>query len=114
MLRRSSLFSAVRAGSLPPAALGELVDRKARFPAAALLASAAAQACYGNIARDPAEKRLQTVRALRRHGVPGREPRIVHALLRVLGIPQEIIRHRVAIRPVGILRFRDGALGALQ
>ena len=77
------------------------------------MASAAAQACYGNIARDPAEKRLQAVRALRRHGVPGREPRIVHALLRVLGIPQEIIRHRVAIPPIGILRFRDGALGAL-
>ena len=54
----------------------------------------------GKIARDPAKIRTQDGRIGRRNGVPGAQPRVIHAFLAILHIVQNVLRDARAIRAV--------------
>ena len=80
--------------------------------AVALLGQAPPPAAQGTVAGDFAEVGQQRVRPPGRDAVPGGEPGVVHALLRLLRVGQDVLRHPAHRRAVFAPGLRDGLLRA--
>ena len=93
-------------------ALGQLIQRQRQRSAAALFRILPAAAVKRQIARDPAEKRRQDRRPLRRHGVPRVQPGIADAFLAVLAVFQNIMGNGAAIAAVFRIRLAERTLFA--
>ena len=94
-------------------AIRQLLQYQIPLASAALLPVLFPPASDGRVSGQASEKSRQDSRPLIRHGIPGCEPGVVDAFLRVLIALADVIGNSMAVSSVFLLRFGYGPVGAL-